>query len=133
MNARGSLQAEALPDLSQMATPVVIARDLPALTAYYTGVLRFRVVQEIRRVVAVIENGPVRLQLWQRAGERARSCRIRLHGSPDAIFQVHARLARHARSAMVDSGPMLRAWGAWEFSMFDAQGNQLVFSQGATA
>lgn len=124
---------EMLPDLSAMATPVVMARDLPALVAYYTGVLRFRVVQEIRRVVVVIENGPIRLQLWQRTGEHAGWCRIRLHGSPCAIFQLHAALARHARSAMVDCGPMLRPWGTWEFSMFDAQGSHLIFAQSAAA
>jgi hypothetical protein len=120
-------------DLSGMAIPVVIARDLPALVAYYTGVLRFRVVQEVRRVMAVLEHGSLRLQLWQRTGQGARSCRIRVHGSATAIFEVHASLARHARSAMVESGPMLRAWGAWEFSMFDAQGNHLIFTQCAGA
>lgn len=128
-----SSHIEMLPDLSAMATPVVVAHDLPALIAYYTGVLRFRVVQEVRRVMAVLEHGPLRLQLWQRTGQSARSCRIRLHGSSTAIFEVHARLARHARSAMVEPGPMLRAWGAWEFSMFDSQGNHLIFTQGAGA
>jgi len=116
-----------------MAIPVLVARDLPALVAYYTGVLRFRVVQEVRRVVAVLEHGPLRLQLWQGTGQGARPCRIRLHGSSTAIFELHARLARHARSAMVDRGPMLRPWGAWEFSMFDAQGNHLIFTQRADA
>lgn len=120
-------------DLSAMATPVVVAADLPALVRYYTGVLRFAVVQEVRRVMAVLENGPLRLQLWQCTGEGARTCRIRLHGAPNAIFETHARLARHARSAMVEPGPMLKAWGAWEFSMFDAQGNHLVFTQRAAA
>jgi hypothetical protein len=124
---------ELLPDLSAMATPVVIAHDLPALLAYYTGVLRFRVVQEVCRVMALLENGPVRLQLWQRTGETTRFCRIRLHAPSGAVFQFHAKLARHARSAMVESGPMLRAWGAWEFSMFDAQGNHLIFTQRADA
>ena len=116
-----------------MATPVLFARDLSAFVAYYTDVLRFRLVQEVRRVVAVVENGPLRLQLWQRTDGRARLCRIQLHGTSGAIFQVHARLARHARSAIVEAGPALRPWGAWEFSMFDAQGNHLLFAQRADA
>lgn len=128
-----SIPIEMQADLSTMATPVVLAADLPALVRYYTGVLRFRVVQEVHRVVALLENGPLRVQLWQRTGERARTCHIRLHGGTGAIFEVHARLARHARSAMVEAGPVLKPWGAWEFSMFDAQGNHLVFTQRAHA
>jgi hypothetical protein len=123
---------EVLPDLSAMATPVVFAQDLPALVGYYTGVLRFRLVQQVRHVVALLESGPLRLQLWQRTGQRPRLCRVRLH-SPHCIFTVHASLARHARSAMVEAGPTLQPWGTWEFSMFDSQGNQLVFVECADA
>jgi hypothetical protein len=120
-------------DFSTMATPVVVTSDLGELLAYYTGVLRFRVVQEVRHVLALVESGSLRLQLWQRGDGSARVCRIPLDGRSSDIFRLHSKLARTARSAMVEPGPMLQRWGAWEFSMFDCHGNRLIFSQRADA
>lgn len=61
----------------------------------------------------------------------ARSCVIDLDNG--SVFDLHARLARLARSAIVEDGPALRAWGAWEFTVCDCQGNRVVFRKWAGA
>lgn len=45
------------------------------------------------------------------------------------MFEVHARLAQHARGALGEDAPRLRPWGAWEFSLTDIEGNRLIFVQ----
>jgi hypothetical protein len=82
-------------------------------------------------VVGFVQHGPVRLQLWQRAGNFQADCRIRLDGQNANVFQVHASLARHARNVLGEEAPRLRPWGAWEFSLTDAEGNRLIFVQWA--
>jgi hypothetical protein len=114
-----------------MSVPVVCTPNLAQLLAHYRGELGFRVIQEVRGVLAVVQHGPVRLQLWQRAGKSPGDCRIRLDGQEANVFDVHARLARHARAAMDEDAPRLRPWGAWEFSLTDAEGHRLIFVQWA--
>jgi hypothetical protein len=113
--------------------PVVPAANLSLLLPYYRQTLRFRVLQEVRGVLALVENGAVRLQLWQRncRGAAAR-CRVPLEGAQACIFRTYATLARVARSALVEERPMLMPWGAWEFSLFDREGNRLLFAQWLT-
>lgn len=112
-----------------MAVPAVGTPNLAQLLAYYRDQLGFQLIQEVRGVVALIQHGPVRLQLWQRAGKLGGDCRIRLDGHDANVFQVHASLAQHARSTLGEVVPMLRPWGAWEFSLTDAEGNRLIFVQ----
>lgn len=117
--------------LSVMATPVIHASDLRALVAYYRHTLGFELMQEVPAVVALLGIGPVRLQLWQREGLKARSCHISLENGSGFIFRLYARLARQAPNALVEGAPTLRPWGAWEFILRDGQGNRLVFSERA--
>lgn len=112
-----------------MTVPAVCTPNLMQLLAYYRDQLGFQVIQEVRGVLAFVQHGPVRLQLWQRAGQFRRDFRIRLDGQGCNVFQVHARLAQHARGALGEDAPRLRPWGAWEFSLTDIEGNRLIFVQ----
>lgn len=114
-----------------MTVPAVCTPNLAQLLAYYRDQLGFQVAQEVRGVLAFLRHGPVRLQLWQRTGQSLRDCRIQLDGQGCNVFQVHARLAQHARSALGEDAPKLRPWGAWEFSLTDIEGNRLIFVQWA--
>lgn len=112
------------------APPVIHASDLSTLREHYNRVLRFELLQEISGVVAVLRRGTLTLQLWQ-SGERAgTTCKIQLDRGAN-VFQVFAGLAQVARSALVEECPRLRPWGAWEFTLYDPQGNALIFSQPA--
>lgn len=115
-----------------MAVPALCTANLERLLAWYRE-LGFRVIQEVRGVLAFIGHGPVRLQLWQRAGPPRHECFIRLDGPGANVFDVHAALAQHARRALGEAAPRLRAWGAWEFSLTDIEGNRVVFVQWANS
>jgi hypothetical protein len=108
--------------------PVVHARELKALLAYYRKVLRFELLQEISGVVAVLRKGQLRLQLWQSPPLAPQTCTIPVR-QRSGVFQLYAELAKVARSAIVEECPRLRAWGAWEFSICDPQGNVLTFTE----
>lgn len=116
--------------MPSLPIPVVPAANLSLLLPYYRETLRFRVLQEVRGVLALIESGAVRLQLWQRncRGAAAR-CRVPVDGTQGCIFRTYAALAQVARSALVEDRPTLMPWGAWEFSLFDREGNRLLFAQ----
>ncbi|MGE4243225.1 hypothetical protein [Ramlibacter sp.] len=64
---------------------------------------------------------------------KARSCRVALPCGEKEVFELHAHIARRARSALVEDAPALRAWGQWEFTLCDPQGNRLVFCEPARA
>lgn len=113
------------------APPVIHARDLGTLREHYRRVLRFELLQEISGVVAVLRRGALTLQLWQSGDRAGTTCTIRLDRDAN-VFQVFAALAKVARSALVEEWPRLRPWGAWEFTLYDPQGNALTFSQPAT-
>lgn len=113
------------------AIPIAHAHDLAALAAYYSATLGFELLLEVPATVALLGMGPVRLQLWQRAGLTPRSSRIDIEDGGGSIFHLHARLTRHARNAIAEASPMLRPWGAWEFTLCDCQGNRLTFSEPA--
>lgn len=112
-----------------MSVPAVCTPNLTQLLAYYRDQLGFQVIQEVRGVLAFVQHGPVRLQLWQWAGKFQGDRRIRLDGQDANVFQVHASLAQRARSALGEDAPSLRPWGAWEFSLIDVEGNRLIFVQ----
>lgn len=109
--------------------PLIHASNLAELAAYYRRVLTFDLIQQIPGVFALVGLDSMRLQLWQRPGLMARSCVIDLDNG--SVFDLHARLARLARSAIVEDGPALRAWGAWEFTLCDCQGSRVVFRKWA--
>lgn len=113
----------------QLPVPVVPAACLHRLLAYYRDVLRFRVLQEVSGVVAFVQRGALCLQLWQReTGPGRRPCAVELAPEAD-IFALYASLACSARSALVEDRPQLMPWAAWEFTLFDCEGNQLRFLQ----
>lgn len=112
-----------------MAIPALCTANLTRLLGYYRDGLVFQVIQEIRGVVALLQHGSLRLQLWQRVEKLKGDARIRLDGRDANVFQIHAMLARHALSALGEESPRLRPWGAWEFSLTDLEGIQLTFVQ----
>lgn len=113
-----------------MTPAVVRARDLRTLLAHYRWVLGFELLQEVAGVLAIVRRGGLLLQLWQGRAHGPQVCAVPLDGEA-CVFRLHAELAAVARSALVEDAPRLRAWGAWEFSLCDPQGNRLVFSQWA--
>lgn len=114
-----------------MTAPAVVqARDLRTLLQHYVQVLRFEVLQEVRGLLAIVRKGGLQLQLWQGQPCGPQVCRVPVDGA-DCVFRLHADLRRVARSALVEDAPELQAWGTWEFSLCDPQGNRLVFSQWA--
>lgn len=124
--------------------------DLARAVADYTQVLGFACPQQIPGVWALLELGPLRLQLWacgarpgrwERAtpGERGfLPARHRL--TVEHIHALHAHLRRavqrpcrsgiagceapHA-GRLPTAGPQLQPWGAWEFELTDVDGNVL--------
>jgi hypothetical protein len=80
-----------------MAVPVVCTSMLRDLLAYYRDAWGFEVKQEVPGVLAVVQHGPVRLQLWQRPDAVPGNLSITLQGSVTELFELHARLARHCR------------------------------------
>lgn len=114
----------------ELPVPVVRTPDLRSLLAHYRDVLGFELLQHVPAVVALLRHGPVRLQLWQRAGARPACCRIALDGTDGGVFALHARLWRLGATA--SAAPRLQPWGAWEFGLGDCAGNGLVFFQWAT-
>ena len=116
--------------LPVLAIPVLRTPDLRRTAAYYQRVFGFSLAQEIPGVLALLRHGEVQLQLWQAAMAGPQDCRIQIDGTTGSIFDCHARMARTAR-AWIGAAPVLKPWGAWEFSVTDADGNRLVFVQWA--
>lgn len=119
------------PIFPAMAVPVVCTPSLRRALADYRDVLGFQVVQQLPGVLAVLQQGSVRLQLWQRPDAFPGDCHITLQGSVTEIFELHARLTCHSRGPVQTQTPRLQPWAAWEFSLNDAQGNRLTFIQWA--
>lgn len=120
------------PLLPTMRVPALCTPNLKKLLAFYRDELGFHVLQQVPGVLALLRHGSVRLQLWQQPGAAQTIRTIRIELEEDDAFRLHARLARHERSALADEAPRLQPWGAWEFSLIDAEGNRLVFVQWAT-
>lgn len=109
------------------AAPTLRTRNLQQLVTFYVEALDFRVVQLVPHVVALLSCGPLRIQLWQSKCASGR-CVATLAAGRSTIFDLHAQLARYGRS-LLSGPPELRAWGAFEFSLVDLEGNQVVFLQ----
>lgn len=109
-----------------MAIPAVCTSNLRGLLPYYRDSCGFDVKQEVPGVLAVLQRGLVRLQLWQQPAAVPRDLRITLQGSLAEFFKLHAGLARHCRPEEAET-PRLQPWAAWEFSLTDAEGNRLTF------
>lgn len=109
------------------AAPILRTRNLRQLVTFYVEALDFRVVQMVPDVVALLACGPFQIQLWQSQRASGR-CLATLAAGAGTIFDLHARLARHGRS-LLSGAPQLKVWGAFEFSLVDYEGNQLVFLQ----
>lgn len=124
--------------------------DLPRAVADYTGVLGFTCRQHIPGVLAVVEHGPLSLQLWACGAQPGRwekpdprdkgfmpehhsvvvSHIHALHASlrRAALRQVRTHIAgkQHRYAGRVDAeGPRLQPWGAWEFAFHDIDGQVL--------
>lgn len=111
-----------------MAVPALCTLNLQRLIVYYRDVLGFDLKQAVPAVLAVVQRGPLRLQLWQRPDAIASDIRIALQGSLTEFFELHAALARHATRANEMEPPSLRPWAAWEFGLTDAEGNRLTLT-----
>lgn len=122
--------------------------DLARTVDDYTGVLGFTCRQHIPGVIAVVEHGPVRLQLWacgampgpgEQADSHVQSWRPEQHSV--AVCHIHALFASLRQSILravrtsvngtrslnvhrlPEGGPVLQPWGAWEFSFKDIDGH----------
>ena len=123
------MPAMSTPSL-RLAIPVVRTARLADLLPDYRDRLRFRVRQQVPGVLAVLERGDVRLQLWQvqdHAGPERTV--VDLDACATNIFRLAADLVRAGGPLLATTGPCMQAWGTWTFTLLDAQGNEIVFAQ----
>lgn len=121
---------------------VIRTPNLKRALADYTGVLGFTCHQHIPGVFALLNHGPLALQIWAcgavpRRWENpdANDCAFAPEHHSVAVSHIHALHASLRRSASrvspasalrVDAGgPELRPWGAWEFAFQDIDGHVL--------
>lgn len=113
-------------------TPIVGTIDLRAAVADWCDGLGFERVQQVPGVLALLRLGMAQVQLWQCADWPAGSAAVARGELPGGLFDLHARIARRARERL-DGPPRLHPWGAWEFSLRDAEGNRVTFVEWALA
>jgi len=124
--------------------------ELSRAVADYTRVLGFECRQYIPGVLALVEHGPLQLQLWACAAQPGRFEKpdpcdpvfVPQHHSVVVthIHALHASLwaaaRRHVRTRIAGAtylhtgrvaaeGPRLQPWGAWEFAFHDIDGHVL--------
>lgn len=116
--------------------------DIRRAVADYTGRLGFTCRQHIPGVLAILDHGPLSLQLWafgarpgrwekpdpRQPGFAPEHHSIAVHH----IHALHASLQRAASRSPVSghprveiAKPVLQPWGAWEFSFQDMDGHVL--------
>ena len=118
-----------MPKTSPASTPVVRTARLARLLPFYRDVLGLRLVQHIPGVAASFAIGDAELQLWQRNDCEDRSFCVVTLGPEVDVARLHARVARTAPAALLETRPTLQDWGSWEFGLVDPDGHQLVFEQ----
>lgn len=119
-------------DLTLTALPVIHTPSLRDAMAQYRADFGFSVQQHIEGVLAVLRLQGLRLHLWQRGGTAGGPLfRPGQHrAAVDDVFGLHGAMNGPARGAL-SGPPMLKPWGAWEFSLCDAHGNLLHLVQWA--
>lgn len=120
--------------------PVIRTPDLKRALADYTGRLGFTCRQHIPNVLALLDHGPLILQLWAcgaTPGRWEQPDRCQPSFAPEhhsiAVHHIHALHASMRRSATRTKGqkeqrlelsePRLQPWGAWEFCFQDMDGH----------
>ncbi len=121
-------------DLLPVGMPVLRTPGLARALAWYGGDMGFQVLQTIPHVMAVIRRGPATLQLWQytQPVPAPGACRIQLDEQAGNAFDLYTALSRRVRGALGEA-PVLKPWGAWEFTMTDCDGSRLAFVQWAAS
>jgi hypothetical protein len=121
---------------------VIRTPDLGRALADYTGRFGFTCRQHIPGVLAILDHGPLALQLWacgappgrwEQADPRQPAFAPEHHSiAVHHIHALHASLRRAVSRAPADptlrveiADPRLKAWGAWEFSFQDLDGHVL--------
>lgn len=120
--------------------PVIRTPDLQRALADYTGRLGFTCRQHIPGVLALLDHGPLALQIWATGAKPGRWEKpdprqpafapehhsIAVHH----IHALHASMRRAAAQAEVPTQrrlelarPRLQPWGAWEFCFHDIDGH----------
>lgn len=122
--------------------------DLARAVNDYTSVLGFTCRQHIPGVIALVEHGPLRLQLWACGakpgpGERPDPPPRDWHPEQLSVAVCHIQalfaslrqsILRAVRTSvngtrslnvhrLPEGGPVLQPWGAWEFSFTDIDGH----------
>ena len=124
---------------------VLRSPDLPRAVADYTRCLGFSCVQHVPGALAVLQHGPLQLQLWACAAPPGRFERLWPSDVPAARFApvqcsvvvsgsegLYASLLRAVRAGGLEpvarlpaGGPTVRPWGAREFELRDLHGNRI--------
>jgi hypothetical protein len=130
LEGRGDAAGRVAVELTAVApsvVPVVRTPDLVRSVGQYRDEFGFELQQMVRHVLAVLRLGSLRLHLWQAAeGFRAGIHRVVVSDA----FSLHSALAQCGRPAL-SGPPVLQAWGAWEFTLHDADSNRLCLVQWA--
>jgi hypothetical protein len=116
----------------RLPVPMLRTACLARSAAWYAGVLGFAPAQAVPGVMALLRLRSTRLQLWQSLHAAPQTLRIPIEGELPDVFDCHARIAR-AAGGWVRTAPALTAWGTWEFSVGDLDGNLLRFEQWAVS
>ena len=112
--------------------PIVHTPHLARALPEYRDGMGFDVLQHVTGVLAVLRRGQVHLHLWQR-GVSASDYGTFKPGhhriAVSSAFETHADLLGQSLPLSLSGTPQLQAWGAWEFSLKDSDGNVLHLVQ----
>ncbi len=131
-------------DLMLRTVPILHAARLDAAVQDYTGAMGFEIVQYVPGVLAVLRIGEVHLYLWQHGADvqngkpvtfKPGHHRVAVTSAFDAHTGLLCTLNKPRNGAVagelarlpcrLSGPPQLQPWGAWEFSLTDADGNVL--------
>ena len=116
-------------DLAAEQVPNLRTPQLAQAIVFWQDVAGFALKQHIPGVLAILAQGATKLQLWQVARGsifKAGSHRVAVKDA----FATHRAMARLGRISL-SGEPQMQCWGAWEFSVTDADGNRLHLAQWA--
>lgn len=135
-------------DLMLSALPILHTPKLDAAVQDYAGVMGFEVAQHVSGVVAVLRVGHIHLYLWQQGADVRNGAavafkpghhRVAVGSAFDAFSNLVGGFKKLGRTAppetqallihRLSGPPKLQPWGAWEFSLVDADGNVLHMVQ----
>ena len=116
-------------DLAAEQVPNLRTPQLAHAIEFWQDIAGFQLKRHIPGVVAIFVQGATQLQLWQVA--RGSIFKVGSHRvAVQDVFVTHRAMARLGRSSL-SGEPQMQCWGAWEFSVTDADGNRLHLAQWA--